>query len=154
MLNVKDKAPDFTLQDQFGNLVSLNSFLGKKVVLYFYPKDDTPGCTRQACSFRDNYEEFKNLDVVVIGISKDDLKSHQKFASKYNLPFILLADPDQDAINKYQVLKEKKMFGKAYMGVSRTTYIIDEQGYIEKVFKDAKPDTNSTEIIEYLANNK
>jgi len=150
MLHEKIKAPDFKLKNQFGEIVSLSDFLGKKVVLYFYPKDDTPGCTRQACAFRDTFTKFKDLDVVVIGISKDSVESHQKFASKYNLPFIILADPNQEVITKYDVLGEKKMYGKTYLGVIRTTYIIDEQGYIEKTMPNANPDKNEEEILEYL----
>lgn len=145
------KAPDFTLPDKDGNEVSLSSFLGKKVVLYFYPKDNTPGCTRQACAFAAAYEGFKAKDIVVIGISKDSVASHAKFAEKYSLPFILISDKDLEAIKAYDVWQEKKMCGKVGMGVVRTTYIIDEKGYIEKVMEKVKPDTNAMEILEYLA---
>lgn len=151
MLEVNRKAPDFTLSDKDGRQVSLSDFLGKKVVLYFYPKDNTPGCTRQACAFAAAYEQFKEQDVVVIGISKDSTASHQKFAQKYNLPFILLSDPELQAIQAYDVWQEKKLYGKVSMGVVRTTYIIDEQGNIEKVMPKVKPDTNATEILDYLA---
>ena len=144
-------APDFTLLDKSGTPVTLSSFRGKKVVLYFYPKDNTPGCTRQACAFAGAYEEFKNQDVVVIGISKDSVASHQRFAEKYELPFILLSDPDLVAIQAFGVWQEKKMYGKVSMGVVRATYIIDENGVIEKVMPKVKPDTNATEILEYLA---
>ncbi len=145
------KAPDFTLPDKDGNIVSLSDFLGKKVVLYFYPKDSTPGCTRQACAFAAAYEEFESKDIVVIGVSKDSMASHVKFAEKYSLPFILISDKELVAIKAYDVWQEKKMCGKVGMGVVRTTYIIDEKGYIEKVMEKVKPDTNAQEILEYLA---
>lgn len=151
MLIQGTKAPDFTLADKDGRLVTLSSFLGKKVVLYFYPKDNTPGCTRQACAFALAYDAFKSKDIVVIGISKDSTASHQKFAEKYNLPFILISDKELEAIKAYDVWQEKKMCGKVGMGVVRTTYIIDEKGYIEKVMEKVKPDTNAAEILEYLA---
>jgi len=150
MLPVGTKAPDFTLNDQNGNSVTLSQFSGKKVVLYFYSKDNTPGCTKQACAFKNAYDGFKKKDVVVIGISKDSEKTHQKFAQKYDLPFIILADPELEAIKKYDVWQEKKLYGKVTMGVVRTTYIIDENGIIEKVFEKVKPDTNAQEILEYL----
>lgn len=150
MLEIGMKAPGFSLFDKDGNNVSLSDFLGKKVVLYFYPKDNTPGCTRQACAFAGAYEGFKSRDVVVIGISKDSVASHLKFAQKYDLPFILLADPDLKAIENYGVWQEKKLYGKVSMGVVRTTFIIDEQGNIEKVMPKVKPDTNASEILEYL----
>ena len=150
MLETGMKAPEFTLPDKDGNPVSLSDFVGKKVVLYFYPKDNTPGCTRQACAFAAAYEGFKANNVVVIGISKDSVASHQKFAAKYDLPFILLSDPDLQAIQAYGVWQEKKLYGKVSMGVVRTTYLIDEQGNIEKVMPKVKPDTNAAEILEYL----
>lgn len=150
MLEKGAKAPLFTLPDKDGNAVSLSDFLGKKVVLYFYPKDNTPGCTRQACAFAGLYEEFKKKDIVVIGISKDSVASHQKFAEKYNLPFILLSDPELIAIKAYDVWQEKKMCGKVGMGVVRTTFIIDEKGSIEKVMPKVKPDTNAAEILAEL----
>ena len=152
MLEVGAKAPDFTLKDKDGNDVSLKDFYGKKVVLYFYPKDNTPGCTKQACAFAGTYKGFEELGVQVIGISKDSVKSHANFAAKYNLPFILLADPELQAIQAYDVWKEKKLYGKVSMGVVRTTYIIDESGVIEKVMAKVKPDTNVAEILEYLRN--
>ena len=151
MLEIGTKAPDFTLADKDGNAVTLSGFLGKKVVLYFYPKDNTPGCTRQACAFAGSYEAFKSREAVVIGVSKDSVASHQKFAAKYDLPFILLADPDLQAIQAYGVWQEKKLYGKVSMGVVRTTYIIDENGMIEKVMPKVKPDTNAQEILAYLA---
>ena len=150
MLEKGTKAPEFVLQDKDGNEVALNSFLGKKVVLYFYPRDNTPGCTRQACAFASAYDEFKTKDIVVIGISKDSVASHQKFAEKYNLPFILLSDPERIAIEAFGVWQEKKMYGKVSMGVVRSTFIIDENGIIEKVMPKVKPDTNAAEILEYL----
>ncbi len=150
MIKEGTKAPNFTLQDKDGNAVSLSDFLGKKVVLYFYPKDNTPGCTRQACAFAAAYEGFKNKNAVVIGISKDSVASHQKFAEKYDLPFILLSDPERSAIEAFGVWQEKKMCGKVSMGVVRTTFIIDEQGIVEKVMEKVKPDTNAQEILEYL----
>lgn len=151
MLKEGTKAPMFTLPDESGNPVSLSDFTGKKVVVYFYPKDNTPGCTRQACAFAAAYEDFKKIDVAVIGISKDSQRSHTNFIKKYDLPFILLSDPEREAIEAYDVWKEKKMYGKTSMGVVRTTYIINEEGIIEKVFEKAKPDTNAAEILEYLA---
>ena len=151
MLAVGTKAPDFSLLDQDGNTVSLSDFSGKKIVLYFYSKDNTPGCTRQACAFAANFEQFKSRNVVVIGVSKDSVASHLKFAQKYELPFVLLADPELQAIQAYDVWKEKKLYGKVSMGVVRSTYIINEQGIIEKVMPKVKPDTNAAEILQYLA---
>ena len=151
MLQTGTKAPDFTLFDKDGNAVSLSDFLGKRVVLYFYPRDNTPGCTRQACAFAGAYKEFEARDVVVIGISRDSVTSHQKFAEKYELPFILLSDPDRVAIEAYGVWQEKKMCGKVSMGVVRTTFIIDENGVVERVMEKVKPDTNAAEILEYLS---
>ena len=150
MLRIGDKAPVFTLLDKDKNEVSLEKFLGKKVVLYFYPKDSTPGCTRQACAFASAYEQFKSNDIAVIGVSKDSIASHVKFAEKYNLPFILLSDPERKVIEAYGVWQEKKMCGKVGMGVVRTTFIIDENGNIEKIMDKVKPDTNAQEILEYL----
>lgn len=150
MLEVGTKAPDFTLPDKEGKMVSLSDFAGKRVVLYFYPKDNTPGCTRQACAFAGAYEEFKTLDAVVIGVSKDSVASHQKFAEKYDLPFVLLSDPELTAIQAYGVWQEKKLYGKVSMGVVRFTYVIDKNGVIEKVMPKVKPDTNAAEILDYL----
>ena len=150
MLQPGAKAPDFTLPNQDGVPVSLRDFRGKQVVLYFYPKDNTPGCTRQACAFAGAYGEFAALDAVVIGISKDSAASHQKFAEKHALPFILLSDPELSAIQAYGVWQEKKMYGKVSMGVVRSTYVIDGDGVIEKVMPKVKPDTNAAEILEYL----
>ena len=150
MLQIGMQAPDFTLSDKDGNPVSLSDFAGQKVVLYFYPRDNTPGCTRQACAFAFHYAEFQRRGVQVIGVSKDSVASHLKFAEKYNLNFILLSDPDRDAIEKYGVWQEKKQYGKVSMGVVRTTYIIDEQGRIQAVMPKVKPDTNAADILERL----
>lgn len=151
MLEVGTKAPDFQLLDKDGQPVRLSDFLGKKIVLYFYPRDNTPGCTRQACAFAQSYPQFQNQDVVVIGISKDSVASHLKFAQKYELPFLLLSDPELQAIQAYDVWQEKKLYGKVSMGVVRTTYLINEQGNIEKVMPKVKPDTNAAEILSYLS---
>ena len=150
MLEVGMKAPLFTLPDQNGHLVSLSDFIGKKVVLYFYPKDNTPGCTRQACAFGESYEAFWAKNTVVIGISKDSTASHLRFAEKYHLPFILLSDPELQAIQAYGVWQEKKLYGKVSMGVVGSTYLIDEQGMIEKVMTKVKPDINAGELLAYL----
>ena len=150
MLDVGMKAPDFKLQDKDGREITLSGFRGKKVVLYFYPKDNTPGCTKQACAFASAYDGFKTKGVDVIGVSKDSVASHVKFAEKYNLPFILISDPELKAIKAYDVWQEKKMYGKVTFGVVRTTYVIDEEGIIEKVMPKVKPDTNAAEILEYL----
>ena len=150
MLEVGTKAPEFTLPDKDGNPVSLSDFLGKKVVLYFYPKDNTPGCTKQACAFAASYEGFKAKNVAVIGVSKDSVASHQKFAAKYDLPFLLLSDPELQAIQAYGVWQEKKLYGKVSMGVVRSTYIIDENGIIEKAMPKVKPDTNAADILAAL----
>ena len=150
MLEVGMKAPEFILQNQNGDMVSLCDFLGKRVVLYFYPKDHTPGCTRQACAFAGTYAEFERRGVVVIGVSRDSVSSHAKFAEKNNLPFILLSDPDREAIEAYGVWQEKKMCGKVSMGVVRTTYLISAEGVIEAVMPKVKPDTNAVEILEML----
>lgn len=150
MLKQGDKAPDFTLFDKDGKEVTLSSFAGQKVVLYFYPRDNTPGCTREACAFAGAYAGFKQRNVEVIGVSKDSVKSHANFAEKHELPFILVSDPELVAIQAYDVWQEKKMYGKVSMGVVRSTYVINENGVIEKVFPRAKPDTNAAEILEYL----
>ncbi len=150
MLKIGDRAPDFTLKDKNGEEISLSNFLGKKVVLYFYPKDNTPGCTRQACAFAGLYGEFQNRNIEVIGISKDSVASHIKFAEKHSLPFVLLSDPELTAIKAYDVWQEKKMCGKVSMGVVRTTFIIDEQGNIENIMPKVKPDTNAAQILEAI----
>lgn len=153
-LEVGTKAPDFTLPNADGISVSLADFAGKRVVLYFYPRDNTPGCTRQACAFAGAFEAFKQMDAVVIGISKDSVASHKKFAEKFNLPFILLSDPELTAIQAYGVWQEKKLYGKVSMGVVRSTFIIDENGVIEKVMPKVKPDTNAAEVLAYLKGDK
>ncbi len=150
MLTAGTKAPDFTLFDKDGNSVSLSDFSGKKVIVYFYPKDNTPGCTRQACAFAGLYSEFKAKGVEVIGISKDSVDSHRKFAEKYSLPFILLSDPELIAIKGFDVWQEKKLYGKTSFGVVRSTFIIGEDGVIEKAMPKVKPDTNASEILAEL----
>lgn len=154
MLEVGAKAPDFTLPDQNGKQVSLSDYLGKRVVVYFYPRDNTPGCTRQACAFAQSYNAFRAMDVPVIGISKDSSASHLKFAQKFDLPFTLLSDPDLEAIRAYDVWKEKKLYGKVCMGVARATYVVDERGMIEKAMPNVKPDGNAAEILAYFAGGK
>lgn len=144
------KAPVFTLKNQDGKSVSLKDFNGKKVVLYFYPKDDTSGCTKEACSFRDGFPEFNNLNAVILGISPDSVESHKKFAEKYNLPFTLLSDEPREVIEKYEVWKEKNNYGKKYMGVERTTFLIDENGIISKIFPKVKVDGHDQELLEAL----
>ena len=151
MLEIGMKAPDFTLFDQNGAKVSLSDFAGKKVILYFYPRDNTPGCTRQACAFAGAYGAFREKNVEVIGISRDSVASHLKFAEKHSLPFILLSDPELSAIQSYGVWKEKKLYGKVSMGVERTTFILDEEGKIEKVMPKVKPDTNAEEVLKWLS---
>ena len=150
MLKVGDKAPDFLLLDKDGKEVILSDFFGKRVVLYFYPKDNTPGCTRQACAFASLYGEFEKRNVAVIGISRDSVASHIKFAEKYNLPFILLSDPELKAIEPYGVWQEKKLYGKTSFGVVRATFIISPDGLVERVMPKVKPDTNAAEILEIL----
>ncbi|MBR6922720.1 MAG: thioredoxin-dependent thiol peroxidase [Clostridia bacterium] len=150
MLNIGDKAPGFTLKDKDGADVSLSDFAGKKVVLYFYPKDNTSGCTKQACAFAGAYGQFKKKGAVVIGVSRDSVASHTKFAEKYSLPFILLSDPELEVIKAYGVWQEKKNYGKVSMGVVRTTFIIDEAGNISHIMPKVKPDTNAAEVLEML----
>ena len=150
MLKTGDRAPQFTLKDKDGKDVSLSDFAGRKVVLYFYPKDNTPGCTRQACAFAASFGEFEKKGAVVIGVSRDGVASHAKFAEKYSLPFILLSDPELDAIQKYGVWQEKKNYGKTTMGVVRTTFIIDEEGNIAHIMPKVKPDTNAGEVLELI----
>lgn len=150
MLTEGMQAPEFTLADKEGKLVSLSDFLGKKVVLYFYPKDNTPGCTRQACAFATAYSEFERKNAVVIGVSKDSISSHEKFAGKYNLLFVLLSDPGLQAIEAYGVWQEKILYGKTSMGVVRTTFLIDEQGKIIKIMPKVKPDTNAADVLILL----
>lgn len=150
-MNIGDLAPDFTLFDTDNKAVSLRNFRGKRVILYFYPKDNTPGCTRQACAFAGLYREFVQRDIAVIGISKDSVESHRKFAEKYHLPFILLADPELQAIQAYGVWQEKKLYGKVSFGVVRTTFLIDADGKIAEIMPKVKPDTNAAEILAKLS---
>ena len=150
MLEVGTKAPDFTLPDQNGNMHSLSEYRGKKVILYFYPKDNTAGCTKQACGFAERYPQFMEKGAVVLGISKDSVASHKKFEEKYGLPFTLLADPELAAIQAYDVWQEKKNYGKTYMGVVRTTYLIDENGKIVKAFDKVKAADNPEQMLGEL----
>ena len=145
-----DKAPEFTTKDQNGNSVSLKDFHGKKVVLYFYPEDDTPTCTIEACNLRDNYAELKKAGLVVLGVSPDDKNKHKKFEEKYNLPFILLEDPQKNIIDKYGVWGEKNLYGRKYMGLFRTTFLINEEGNIIRIFKKPKSKIHSEEILKAL----
>lgn len=147
MLKIGMTAPNFSLPDKDGKIINLTDFLGKKVVLYFYPKDNTSGCTKQALAFKENYEEFLSRGITVIGISKDSMKSHQSFISKYDLPFILLSDTSLEVLQKYGVWQEKKMYGKPYMGVVRTTFVINEEGLIEKIYEKVKPEENAKEVL-------
>ena len=150
MLEVGKKAPSFTLLDQNGKKHSLKDYLGKKVVLYFYPKDNTGGCTKEACSYKELYPDFMEKGAVVIGISKDNVKSHKNFEDKYELPFILLSDEDTTVIQKYDVWKEKSMYGRKYMGIERSTYLIDEKGKIIKAYQKVKPAENAKDVLEDL----
>lgn len=150
MLTIKDKAPNFTLEDKDGVQVSLSDFLGKKVVLYFYPKDNTTGCTKQACEFKDKFSLFYKNNIVIIGVSKDTQKSHYNFSKKYELPFILLSDTDKKVLSKYGVLVQKNMYGKLVTATARTTFIIDEKGYIEKVFEKVKALENAEQVLQYF----
>ena len=143
-----DKAPDFTATDGDGKTVRLKDFRGKKVVLYFYPKDDTPGCTKEACAFRDSYSKFRRRGIEVLGVSLDSEKSHQKFAKKYDLPFHLLADTDRAVSDKYGTYGEKKFMGRTYMGNHRMTFLIDEKGKIKKIFSKVKPEEHAEEVLE------
>lgn len=150
MLLVGTKVNDFKLPDQNGKIHHLSDFKGKKVVIYFYPKDNTSGCTAQACAFRDSYDEFKSLDVKVIGISKDSPKSHQKFIQDYDLPFLLLSDENLEVIESFGVYVEKSMYGKKYMGVSRSTFVLNEDHIITHVFEKASPKENASDILKIL----
>ena len=150
MLEIGTKAPDFTLPDQNGNMHSLSEYRGKKVILYFYPKDNTAGCTKQACGFAERYPQFTEKGAVVLGVSKDSVASHKKFEEKYGLPFTILADPELVAIQAYDVWQEKKNYGKTYMGVVRTTYLIDEEGKIAKAFDKVKAADNPEQMLGEL----
>ena len=151
MLEVGTKAPDFTLPDQNGNMHSLSEYRGKKVILYFYPKDNTAGCTKQACGFAERYPQFTEKGAVVLGVSKDSVASHKKFEEKYGLPFTILSDPELVAIQAYDVWQEKKNYGKTYMGVVRTTYLIDEEGKIAKAFDKVKAADNPEQMLGELS---
>ena len=151
MLEIGTKAPDFTLPDQNGNMHSLSEYRGKKVILYFYPKDNTPGCTKQACGFAERFPQFTEKGAVVLGISKDSVASHKKFEEKYGLPFTILSDPELVAIQAYDVWQEKKNYGKTYMGVVRTTYLIDEEGKIAKAFDKVKAADNPEQMLGELS---
>lgn len=151
MLEANTMAPDFTLPDQDGNPVTLSSLRGRKVILYFYPKDNTSGCTKQACSYRDHFAEFEEKDAVVIGISKDTVRSHFNFKTKYELPFILLADPERKVLEMYDVIKEKTMYGKKVLGTVRTTYLIDENGMIVKAYEKVKPEQDPLTLLADIA---
>ncbi|QQS46739.1 MAG: thioredoxin-dependent thiol peroxidase [Acidobacteriota bacterium] len=153
-LKIGSKAPAFSLKDADGRTVKLSDFKGRKVVIYFYPKDMTPGCTKEACAFRDDYAELKKRNVEVLGVSADDQKSHRKFADKYSLPFPLLSDPDHSMIEKYGAWGEKSLYGKKYMGIIRMTYIIDEEGKVAHVFSKVKPETHSQEVLELVKSRK
>ena len=150
MLEIGTKAPDFTLPDQNGNMHSLSEYRGKKVILYFYPKDNTTGCTKQACGFAERYPQFTEKGAVILGVSKDSVASHKKFEEKYGLPFTLLADPELAAIQAYDVWQEKKNYGKTYMGVVRSTYLIDENGKIVKAFEKVKAADNPEQMLGEL----
>lgn len=150
LLEAGQKAPEFTVKDQDGNPVSLRDFSGRKVVLYFYPKDDTPGCTREACAFRDNFPNFQKIDAVVLGVSVDGQKAHRKFVDKYELPFTILVDEEKKIVEAYGVWGLKKFMGKEYMGTNRVTYLIDEEGTIEKVWPKVKPETHAAEVLDWL----
>jgi len=153
MIHLKegDKAPGFTTNDQNGNTVSLKDFLGNKVILYFYPEDDTPTCTIEACNLRDNYDDLKKAGFVILGVSPDDKKKHKKFEEKFDLPFTLLEDPEKKIIDKYGVWGEKNLYGRKYMGLFRTTFLIDESGIIFKIFKKPKSKIHSEEILKVVA---
>jgi len=150
MMEEGKKAPSFELKNQNGEVISFDSLKGKDVVLYFYPKDDTSGCTKEACNFRDEFPEFSKLDAVILGVSPDSVESHKKFAGKYKLPFSLLSDEKKNVLTKYGVWQEKSMYGKKYMGVVRTTFIIDKKGIIKKIFPKVKVDDHNKEVMEAL----
>ncbi len=149
-LQIGEKAPDFELQDQFGDLHKLSDYLGKKVILYFYPKDNTPGCTTEACNFRDNYALFRAKGLQILGVSADNVKSHKGFQEKFSLPFLLLADTEHAVSESYGVWQLKKMMGKEYYGIVRTTFVIDEEGKIQNVYEKVKPEEHAQEIIQDL----
>lgn len=147
MIHIHTIAPEFALQDQEGITHTLSDYLGKKVLLYFYPKDDTPGCTTEACNFRDKIDDLKSLGLVVFGVSAGSVKSHKKFATKYQLSFPLLSDETKEVCKAYEVWGEKKFMGRTYMGISRTSFLIDEKGYIEKIYEEVKPKEHTQEVL-------
>ena len=146
MIKVGNKAPKFSLLDQNGTTHTLSQYLGKKVLLYFYPKDDTPGCTTEACNFRDGYDMFTKMGLVILGVSKDGVESHKKFAEKFSLPFPLLADESTDVSQAYGVWKEKKFMGRKYMGINRTSFLIDEKGIITKIYEGVKANEHAKDV--------
>ena len=150
LLEIGQKAPEFTANDQDGKPVSLEEYRGRKVLIYFYPKDDTPGCTREACAFRDNLPNFQKTGVEVLGVSVDGEKAHRKFADKYQLPFRLVSDEEKKIVEAYGVWGKKKFMGKEYMGTNRVSYLVDEQGTIAKVWPKVKPETHAAEVLEWL----
>ena len=150
MVEEGKKAPSFSLKDQDGEKVSLNDFTGKNVVLYFYPKDNTSGCTQEACNFRDELPDFSKLNAVILGVSPDSVDSHKKFAAKYELPFRLLSDEKKQLVEKYGVWKEKSMYGRKYMGVERSTFVIDKTGKVRKIFRKVKVANHNKELLEAL----
>jgi peroxiredoxin Q/BCP len=150
MVEEGKKAPSFSLKNQEGKVVKLSDYKGKNVILYFYPKDNTSGCTQQACNFRDELPKFQGLDAVILGVSPDSVESHKKFAEKFNLPFTLLSDENKDVLEKYEVWKEKSMYGRKYMGVERTTFVIDGDGKVKKIFRKVKVANHNNELIEAL----
>ena len=152
MLQEGKKAPDFKLKDQEGKTIALSDFKGKNVILYFYPKDNTSGCTAEACNFRDEFPKFKSINAVILGVSPDSVESHQKFVKKYDLPFRLLSDEKKEVLEKYEVWKEKNMYGRKYMGVERTTFIINPDGTIGKIFRKVKVADHNKEVLEALKN--
>src|SRR3989344_5757118 len=152
MLKTNTKAPEFKLPDQDGKIHSLSEFKGQWILLYFYPKDDTPGCTKEACSIRDSFPSFEKLKAVVLGISVDSVKSHRKFADKYKLPFTLLADEEKKVVKLYGVWVKKKMMGREYMGTLRTSFLIDPQGKIAKIYENVKPEIHANEVLSDLKN--
>jgi len=151
MLKERSVAPDFTAKDANGEIVRLKDLRGQNVVLYFYPRDDTPGCTKEACSFRDAFAQFKRRNIRILGVSVDSEASHSKFTAKYKLPFTLIADPDHAIADAYGVYGEKKFMGRTYMGVKRITYLIDEKGKIKKVFEKVKPEEHAQEVLDAFA---
>lgn len=153
MIKEGDQAIDFTLEATNGETVSLSDFKGKNVVLFFYPKDQTPGCTREACDFRDAYQEFSDLNTVILGISKDSIVSHQKFIEKQNLPFLLLSDPEGEVCEKYGVIKDKNMFGRKYKGIERSTFVIDKDGKIAKAYRKVKVADHVQEVLQFVKEN-